>query len=390
MKHFKEAFIQASNDYMVSNESLISSAEVLSNESLESITDRLSMEFDALTKSFTQLDIITSQISYTDSLASKGSISKEALINTCNICNSVGSLVGVSSESLINVKELEDISFTNKAYSISKEGIKEIAVAVKNKIKEIIKTIINWIKKLFGFGKAKEEAVKKEAKQIAMKIEKNEELSKKPVKDTNVMDELFNIPVFKYGYMGLDDVGEYFMYKVTVEKFLAAALTSYSRPEDADNIIKQASSELAEAVKKFAHNNNKYVAIGPTYGYRLDEETKELTKEPLKDTGLDPKKSSLLTIDQLGELITDMGDSQISLDAIKMLQDELERCLKDIDSHNQDMSPEELEKLKTGMATSKQFYNIAQAIVMTCLDLEHTILKHIGKGLDKEEKQDNQ
>lgn len=137
MKHFKQAFNS------VSTESL--NVTYTDTTDMVSISKDLEMGFESLLSNMTQLDIIRKQIQHLDNTAEVTGISKESLINTCNICNSIGVSIGMSNESLINIEKIESISFTNKAYSITKENFEEIVDIIASKIAEIIRKITNWL-----------------------------------------------------------------------------------------------------------------------------------------------------------------------------------------------------------------------------------------------------
>ena len=155
MKHFKQAF-----NSVTSTESYIETYS--GNIDMMSLTKDIEMGFESLVNSISQLDIIQKQINHLDTTAEVTSISKESLINTCNICNSIGTSIGMSSESLINIEKLESISFTNKAYSITKEGFKDILSNIAGKISEIIRKIINWLGDLLkNFGSRHKSLIKK-------------------------------------------------------------------------------------------------------------------------------------------------------------------------------------------------------------------------------------
>lgn len=155
MKHFKQAF-----NGLTSTESYIETYS--GNINMISLSKDIEMGFESLVNSISQLDIIQKQINHLDSTAEVTSISKESLINTCNICNSIGTSIGMSSESLINIEKLESISFTNKAYSITKEGFKDIISNIAGKISEIIRKIINWLGDLLkSFGSRHKSLIKK-------------------------------------------------------------------------------------------------------------------------------------------------------------------------------------------------------------------------------------
>lgn len=160
MNHFKQAF-----NSVTSTESYIetySGSIDMMGLSMMSLTKDIEMGFESLVNSISQLDIIQKQINHLDSTAEVTSISKESLINTCNICNSIGTSIGMSSESLINIEKLESISFTNKAYSITKEGFKDIISNIAGKISEIIRKIINWLGDLLkSFGSRHKSLIKK-------------------------------------------------------------------------------------------------------------------------------------------------------------------------------------------------------------------------------------
>lgn len=140
MKHFKQAFNGISNESYGGMNVTYSG-----NIDMVGLSKDIEMGFESLVNSISQLDIIQKQINHLDTTAEVTSISKESLINTCNICNSIGTSIGMSSESLINIEKLESISFTNKAYSITKEGFKDVISNIAGKISEIIRKIINWL-----------------------------------------------------------------------------------------------------------------------------------------------------------------------------------------------------------------------------------------------------
>lgn len=155
MKHFKQAF-----NSVTSTESYIETYS--GSTDTMGLTKDIEMGFESLVNSVSQLDIIQKQINHLDSTAEVTSISKESLINTCNICNSIGTSIGMSSESLINIEKLESISFTNKAYSITKEDFKDIISNIAGKISEIIRKIINWLGDLLkSFGSRHKSLIKK-------------------------------------------------------------------------------------------------------------------------------------------------------------------------------------------------------------------------------------
>lgn len=157
MKHFKQAFNGISKESYGGMNTAYSG-----NIDMMGLTKDIEMGFESLVNSISQLDIIQKQINHLDSTAEHTSISKESLINTCNICNSIGTSIGMSSESLINIEKLESISFTNKAYSITKEGFKDIISNIAGKISEIIRKIINWLGDLLkNFGSRHKSLIKK-------------------------------------------------------------------------------------------------------------------------------------------------------------------------------------------------------------------------------------
>lgn len=157
MKHFKQAFNGISNESYGGM-----SAAYTSSIDMMILSKDIEMGFESLVNSISQLGIIQNQINHLDSTAEVTSISKESLINTCNICNSIGTSIGMSSESLINIEKLESISFTNKAYSITKEGFKDIISNIAGKISEIIRNIINWLGDLLkNFGNRHKSLIKK-------------------------------------------------------------------------------------------------------------------------------------------------------------------------------------------------------------------------------------
>ena len=157
MKHFKQAFNGISNEsYGGMNVTYSGNIDMMG------LSKDIEMGFESLVNSISQLDIIQKQINHLDSTAEVTSISKESLINTCNICNSIGTSIGMSSESLINIEKLESISFTNKAYSITKEGFKDVISNIAGKISEIIRKIINWLGDLLkNFGSRHKSLIKK-------------------------------------------------------------------------------------------------------------------------------------------------------------------------------------------------------------------------------------
>lgn len=157
MKHFKQAFNGISNESYGGMNTVYSG-----NIDMMSLSKDIEMGFESLVNSISQLDIIQKQINHLDSTAEHTSISKESLINTCNICNSIGTSIGMSSESLINIEKLESISFTNKAYSITKEGFKDIISNIAGKISEIIRKIVNWLGDVLkNFGSRHKGLIKK-------------------------------------------------------------------------------------------------------------------------------------------------------------------------------------------------------------------------------------
>ena len=158
MKHFKQAFNGVTNTESYSELNTTYSGNI----NMMGLTKDIEMGFESLVNSISQLDIIQKQINHLDTTAEVTSISKESLINTCNICNSIGTSIGMSSESLINIEKLESISFTNKAYSITKEGFKDVISNIAGKISEIIRKIINWLGDLLkNFGSRHKSLIKK-------------------------------------------------------------------------------------------------------------------------------------------------------------------------------------------------------------------------------------
>ena len=158
MKHFKQAFNGVTNTESYSELNTTYSGNI----DMMGLTKDIEMGFESLVNSISQFDIIQKQINHLDSTAEVTSISKESLINTCNICNSIGTSIGMSSESLINIEKLESISFTNTAYSITKEGFKDVISNIAGKISEIIRKIINWLGDVLkNFGSRHKGLIKK-------------------------------------------------------------------------------------------------------------------------------------------------------------------------------------------------------------------------------------
>lgn len=143
MKHFKQAFngVTSTESY---SETYTGSIDMM-GLSITRLSKDLEMGFESLLNSMSQIDIIRKQIKHLDNSAVVTGISKESLINTCNICNSIGTSIGISTDSLINIEKIESISFTNKAYSITKENFNDITDIIASKITEIIRKIINWL-----------------------------------------------------------------------------------------------------------------------------------------------------------------------------------------------------------------------------------------------------
>ena len=370
MNNFKQAFGIVCTESLKKTDDFVSSVESLNASELVEYEKNLEIQLESLRYANTQLELLTNQVEYTNSLSN---ISKENLIQTCNICNSVGLSIGVDKESLINVESLKEVNLTNKAYSISLESIKDIATAAKDKVVSIIKKILELIDKIISVRTLKEKFIKNKSDKILNELHRIQSENKDlPIVTTD------DIPCLKYGYIKPEELKEYGRCKDEVCNKLVSLyndISSVGNLEENDgsnlNIIERIKDINTLTHKYFPGlSKTNYFFVGASHGCVIagDKVTYENLEPIENNTNVEPL-DIIGTIETLRKITTSKSITDDVLNKIKKSGDEMV-------NGKSDMSNPLIGKLY------QEAFHIITHIGSCALDLEEAIIKVVENKLN--------